>query len=185
MFFVISRVIFPSHPSSYVSRRRISIICYHGGPSQSPQTTIHTPEITRYYLATSIVASKGVPPSVSPSVRPSVGPSRVFSMSRLWLKMDGNDWENSCIAQNSSKSIPSCLKMSENVSKCPSQTHRCLNRLVLSQPTSYVSKRRISIICDHGGPPSDFATSIMAVMAIIATSIMADIVWDLNMMISR
>ena len=36
----------PSQPSQYVSRRRISIICDHGGgPCQRPQKTTHTPGI--------------------------------------------------------------------------------------------------------------------------------------------
>ena len=51
-------------------------------------------------------------------------------MSRLWEKMVGNDWENSLKGPNSSKSLPNCLKMSQNVPKCPLQTHRCLNELV-------------------------------------------------------
>ena len=55
------------------------------------------------------------------SVRPSVCPSvhhTFFSMSRLWEKVVGNDWENSLNASNSSKSLPNCPKMSQNVPKC-------------------------------------------------------------------
>ena len=40
--------IFWSQPTSSVSRRPIPTIWDHGGPPQSPQTTIHTPERTRF-----------------------------------------------------------------------------------------------------------------------------------------
>ena len=54
-------------------------------------------------------------------VCPFVGPyvTQFFSMSRLWEKMVGNDWENSLKAPNSSISLPNFPKMSQNVSKWP------------------------------------------------------------------
>ena len=36
----------------HVARWRILTICHHGGPPQSPQTTIHTPATTRFFWAT-------------------------------------------------------------------------------------------------------------------------------------
>ena len=46
------------------------------------------------------------------------------------MKMVGKDWENSLNGPNSSKSLPNCAKMSQNVPKCPLKTHRCPNGLV-------------------------------------------------------
>ena len=43
--------------------------------------------------------------------------------------MVGNDWENSLNAPNSSKCLP----------KCPLQTHRCPNGLVLGGRATYVN----------------------------------------------
>ena len=61
------------------------------------------------------------------------------------MKMVGNDWENRLKGPNSSKSLPHCPKMSQNVPSCPKspkmsqnvptcplQTHRCPNGLVYS-----------------------------------------------------
>ena len=35
------------------------------------------------------------------------------------MKMVGNDWENSLNGPNSSKSLPNCSEMSQNVPSCP------------------------------------------------------------------
>ena len=56
-------------------------------------------------------------------------------MSRLWEKTVGNDWENSLDAPNLSKRLSSCPKMSQDVPKCPLQTHCFPNGLV--SPTSF------------------------------------------------
>ena len=51
------------------------------------------------------------------SIRRSVGLSRFFSVSRLWEKIVGNDWESSQIAPNSSEfsqNVLKCLKMSNS-----------------------------------------------------------------------
>ena len=46
--------------------------------------------------------------------------------------MVGSDWENSLDAPNLSKRLPNCPKMSQDVTKCPLQTHRCLIGLVFT-----------------------------------------------------
>ena len=55
---------------------------------------------------------------VRPLGRPSVRHA-FFSMSRLWEKMVGNDWENSPNAPDSSESLPNHLEMSQ----CPKMSN--------------------------------------------------------------
>ena len=56
-----------------------------------------------------------------------------FSRSLLWEKAVGNDLENSQMLQTRQKVfqiVQACHKMSQNVTKCLIQTHRCPNGLV-------------------------------------------------------
>ena len=53
--------IFLSQPTPSVSKTQISIICDHGGPYRTPQTTIHTPETSPFHLATTFMGKNPMP----------------------------------------------------------------------------------------------------------------------------
>ena len=53
--------IFLSQPTLSVSKTQISIICDHGGPYRTPQTTIHTPETSPFHLATIFMGKNPTP----------------------------------------------------------------------------------------------------------------------------
>ena len=53
--------VFLSQPTPSVSKTQISIICDHGGPYRTPQTTIHTPETSPFHLATTFMGKNPMP----------------------------------------------------------------------------------------------------------------------------
>ena len=57
--------IFLSQPTPSVSKTQISIICDHGGPHRTPQTTIHTPETSPFHFpfVSILLDSASVPPT--------------------------------------------------------------------------------------------------------------------------